>query len=175
MVLPIPEKPVLLSEVACMFSVLFVCTANICRSPMAMGLLQVMLSSGSDQWHIEPAGVRALAGYPAAANSLAVVKQRGGDISQHSSRVITRELMAEYKVILVMERGHKEALQAAFPRYAGKVFLLSELIGQSTDIADPIGGPLVEFEETAKEIDDILHQGMDQLRRYAAESPAPEE
>ncbi len=139
-----------------------------------MGLLQVLVNSEASQWRIESAGVWAQAGYLAAANTQEVVRQKGGDVRQHVSRPVTRELVAEFNLILTMERGQKEALQVAFPQYASRVWMLTELVGQAWDIADPIGGPLPEFETTAREIDDVLHQGLPQLRRLAADPQPPE-
>lgn len=141
-------------------SVLFVCTANICRSPLAMGLMTKQVSQSLDNWQIESAGVWASAGYPAARNTLQVLENRGIDISNHRSRPITPELISEFDLILVMERNQKEALQAAFPEFADRIYLLSEMIDQHTDIIDPIGGTLFDFEDTAQEIETILSEGI---------------
>jgi protein-tyrosine-phosphatase len=155
-----------------MYSVLFVCSANICRSPMAMGLLQSLARQEAGQWRIASAGIWAQPGYPAAVNTQLILWRKGIDLSQHDSRPIRRDWMAEFNLILTMERGQKEALRAAFPEYAGKVFLLSEMIGQVGDIADPIGEPLAAFEETAAEIEQILSQGLAQIRSLAEDRPA---
>jgi protein-tyrosine-phosphatase len=140
-------------------SILFVCAANICRSPMAMGLMTKQIARSSDEWRIESAGVWADVGYPAARNTLQVLENRGIDISNHRSRPVTLELIRDFNLILVMERNHKEAMRAAFPQFADRIFILSEMIGPETDIIDPIGGPLVDFEDTAQEIENMLSDG----------------
>ena len=140
-------------------SILFVCAANICRSPMVMGLMTKQIARSSDEWRIESAGVWADVGYPAARNTLQVLENRGIDISKHRSRPVTFELISDFNLILVMERNQKEAMRAAFPQFADRIFILSEMIGQETDIVDPIGGPLVDFEDTAQEIETILSDG----------------
>ena len=93
-----------------MHSVLFVCAANICRSPMAMGLFSAQVLPAASDWQIASAGIFAPPGYPAAQNTLAVLKQRGIDLSQHRSSQITREMVETYNLILTMERGQKEAI-----------------------------------------------------------------
>ena len=145
-----------------MKSVLFVCSANICRSPMAVGLLQAKVSDVD--WRIESAGVWAQPGYKAARNTLKVLKQRGIDLSVHRSQPITKELVQEFDLILTMESGHKEALRAAFPQDASRIYMLSEMAGSRLDIIDPIGRTMADFEDTALEIDAFLDQGFAKIQ-----------
>jgi protein-tyrosine-phosphatase len=142
-----------------MRSVLFVCTANICRSPMAMGLFYAQVMPSACDWRIASVGIFAAPGYPAAQNTLVLLRHKGIDLSGHRSAQITQEIMSDYNLILTMERGQKEALQVAFPDHAQKVYLMSEMVGGNWEIADPVGGALVEFEETAREIEHILTVG----------------
>jgi protein-tyrosine-phosphatase len=139
-----------------MRSVLFVCAANICRSPMAMGLFSAQVLPAAGSWQIASAGIFAPVGYPAAQNTLAVLKKRGIDLGQHRSAQVTPEMVQTYNLILTMERGQKEALQIAFPKQAAKVYLLTEMIGEYWEIADPVGGPFDDFEDTARDIEQIL-------------------
>jgi protein-tyrosine-phosphatase len=152
-----------------MRSVLFVCAANICRSPMAMGLFSAQVLPDASDWQIASAGVFAPAGYPAAQNTLAVLNQRGIDLSQHRSSQITQEMMQTFNLILTMEPGQKEALQIAFPKQALRVYLLTEMIGENWEIVDPIGGSLVDFEETAREIQHLLTAGYERICSLAAD------
>ena len=146
-----------------MHSVMFVCTANICRSPMAMGLMRKLVQASGSDWRVESSGTWAINGEPAAINTQKVLEARGIDIRSHRSRLITRELMRQFNLILTMERGHKEALSIEFPDLAGRVHLLSEMVGDVYDINDPIGGPLVDFQDTAKEIDQIFSDGFEKI------------
>jgi protein-tyrosine-phosphatase len=66
-----------------------------------------------------------------------------------------------------MERGHKEGIKAEFPEYSGKVFLISEMVGAKFEVRDPIGGPLVEYEYTAKEIENIFTRGFQRITELA--------
>ena len=144
-------------------SVLFVCTANICRSPMAMWLLRDQVSTSTDEWRVESAGVWAEPGYAASINSQRVVQSRGIKIGPHSSRQIDAQMVQGFDLILVMESNHQEALRAAFPEQSGKIFLLSEMVGSLDDVVDPFGGATADYEATAVEIEGILEAGLNRI------------
>lgn len=149
------------------YSVLFVCTANICRSPMAQGLFLAKVKDQQAVWRIASAGTYAQAGFPAAQNTLEVLRERDIDLSNHRSQWISENLMQEYRLILTMEQDHKEMLQYAFPQHANRVFLLSEMAGEYRDIEDPIGKSLYAFQETAGEIEAILTRGFERIQALA--------
>jgi protein arginine phosphatase len=155
-----------------MRSVLFVCTANVCRSPMAMGLLRAKVAALGEaaDWRIESAGNWAEPGQPAAINTRLIVAERGVDLTSHRSRLVTRELLKEFNLVLTMEDGQKEALRTEFRENARRVFLLSEMIGKSYDIVDPVGKPIEEYRWTAHEIRVILNDGYERIRTLAARS-----
>jgi len=119
------------------------------------------------KWRIESAGTWAEEGQAASRHSRAVALQRGLDISQHRSRVVTAEMLESYDLILTMELHHKEALQVEFPTVAGRVFLLSEMEGQFEPISDPYGQSLEAYERTAFRIEQILARGMDKIQSLA--------
>jgi protein-tyrosine-phosphatase len=66
-----------------------------------------------------------------------------------------------------MERGHKDALQDEFPGRSGRIYMLSEMVGQEEDIADPIGGSLEEYEAAARQLELILNEGFLKISRLA--------
>src|SRR5512136_320070 len=123
-------------------SVLFVCTANQCRSPMAEVLLKSLAAQRgeADRWQIQSAGTWTEPGRPATQLSQAVMRRRGIDLSSHRSHLIDADTLGAAEVILVMTRYHHEAIQAEFPEMRHKVYLLSQLIDRSFDIEDPYGG-----------------------------------
>ncbi|OGO36297.1 MAG: hypothetical protein A2W35_18050 [Chloroflexi bacterium RBG_16_57_11] len=151
-----------------MHSVLFVCTANICRSPMAMGLLRARIKSETDEWRIDSTGVWAQRGVPAAQLTLEVLKARGINLDKYASKPLTAEMVQDFNLILTMEGNQREALHFAFPLYVGKIFMLSQMVGKKNDIVDPIGGRLSEFEDTAQKIEHILDKGFARIRKLAA-------
>lgn len=142
-------------------SVLFICTANICRSPMAMALFRKKIEQEPDaaNWRIDSAGTWGLDGEPAAVKSIVVMQQYGIDLRDHRSREVSLDVLQTYDLILTMEQGHKEALRAEYPILQDRIFLLSEMVDLNYDIQDPFGEPLSEYQETAKELEKILTAG----------------
>ena len=146
-------------------SVLFVCTANQCRSPMAEVLLKSLVArrGEADRWQIQSAGTWTEPGRPATQLAQVVMHRRAIDLSGHRSRVIDADLLAAASVILVMTRHHHEAVRAEFPEVQHKVYLLSQLIDRSFDIEDPYGGNLDDYELCATDLQNILTDGYDRL------------
>jgi protein-tyrosine-phosphatase len=153
-------------------AILFVCTANICRSPMAAGLFKQILEdkSASDEWSVESAGTWGLDGEPAAAGSLAVMRNKGVDISDHRARSVNQEIIQSFDLILTMERGQKESLHMEFSKFSDRIYLLSEMVNQKHDIDDPYGGVFSEYEQAADEIEEYLLNGFDTIIHKALQS-----
>jgi protein-tyrosine-phosphatase len=140
---------------------------------MAQGILMEKTAAEEEPWRIASAGVYAQAGYPPAQNTLIILAERGIDLSDQQSRPVTAGLVGQYQLILTMEQGHKEALQAAFPSDASRVYLFSEMGGEYRDIVDPIGKALVDYRDTAQEIDAFLERGFERIRSLSRHSDEP--
>lgn len=144
--------------------ILFVCTANICRSPVAEALLRDRLEErGMDGWTVRSAGTWAIQERGAARNSIRVAAERGLDVGDHRSRMVSREMLDEADLILCMESGHVEALKAEFPEAAGRIYLLSEMAGESFGISDPYRGPLEAYQEMAANVADLIDGGLQRI------------
>jgi protein-tyrosine-phosphatase len=148
-----------------MSTILIVCTGNLCRSPMGMGLLRRQLAEeGLDGMHrVISAGVWAQEGRAASENAVLVMQERGIDISDHVSRPVTASLVAEADLILAMSHEHKRVIDNTWPQYAWKTFLLSEMMGRKSSVEDPYGGPIEEYRLCADIISDYIDQGMGRI------------
>ena len=121
-------------------SVLFVCTANRSRSPVAAACFQEELAGRAalDGWRVSSAGTWATEGLPATPDAISFAKRVGLDLAMHVSHTITAGMMRAADLVVVMERGQKEALRSEFAEDAGKVQLLTELAGEEpSDVPDP--------------------------------------
>jgi len=145
--------------------ILIVCTGNLCRSPMAMALLQARLARDQTRqdWAVESAGTWATEGRPASAHAVAEMAERDIDLSCHQARPVAREMVADADLVLVMTQNHAEALRTAFPGQAHKVYLLSEMIGREYDIQDPYGSSRLEYAYTAKELENLIDSGYERI------------
>ncbi len=132
---------------------------------MAVALFKELISSrpDADQWRIESAGTWGYEGMPPSNGALKALKNRGLVVTNHRSRIVTRELVRAFDLILTMESGQKEALRFEFPEIARRLFLISEMIGQIYDIPDPMGGPLPGYIEIVNELDHLLSTGFDRI------------
>ena len=125
-------------------TILVVCVGNICRSPMAEAMLQRALE-GKTSAVVSSAGLGALAGHPADSYSIELMVERGLDISVHVARQLTPDMIEESDLILVMEQGHRRAIDSMEPAARGKVYRLCEWRDQ--DIPDPVQQPRKAFED----------------------------
>ena len=140
-----------------MKKLIFVCTGNTCRSPMAEGLLRNLL--GADRgWGISSAGICAGDGAPASPNAVEALREKGIDIASHRAQRLTAELVKGADLLVTMTRGHRDAVLALDPQSADKVFLLKSFgIAQcAADIYDPVGESLDVYRRVRDEIDAAL-------------------
>ncbi len=155
--------------------VLVVCTANQCRSPMAEGLIRARLEAGglADRVQVGSAGTWARDGVPATPHAVRVMQTRGVDIGGHRSREISEAVVGGADLILVMTEGHDQAISTEFPAARPRLMLFSALAGGKWDIADPVGGPLEEYEATARELARLIDAGWDVIVGAGPEDPTP--
>jgi len=152
--------------------VVLVCTGNTCRSPMAEVLLRQRIADKLalkvDQLEdrgivVMSAGISAAPGSRAAAEAIAIMKERGLDLSAHESQPLSDRLVRFADVIITMTRSHRDAILTHWPEAEPRTHLLSR--GQG-DVADPIGGPVDLYRRCAEQIDEYLEA-------WASELPLP--
>ena len=151
-------------------SVLFVCTANQFRSPIAAACFLKHIASEKDakEWRVESAGTWATEGLRAPGFAARTADSLGlGKLDGHRTRLIGPELLDQFDLVIVMEAGHKEAICAEFPSVCRRVYLLSELVDDLPyDIPDP-ATPGVDPAAAGSMIFDLIARGKERILKLA--------
>ena len=139
--------------------ILTVCTGNICRSPMAEGILHAIFQA--DQFMtVSSAGTHAVAGNPATEFAVLASQEKGIDITGHSARLLDSLLISSSDVILCMEPSHAEWVLSIDSSIYEKVYNLADFSGSDKrlkSIFDPYGCSLREYRECFDEINTCIH------------------
>lgn len=148
-------------------NILFVCTGNTCRSPMAQGMFKKILQEKDKEYYrynIQSAGISAIPGVKPTIEAVKVMLEIGIDISQYESQPLEEDLIKKADLILTMTNEHKEYIKKKYPFAQNKVFLVKEF-GQEKhhnslqkndkkyDISDPIGKSIDFYRSIAKDLE----------------------
>ena len=126
------------------YNLLFVCTANICRSPMAEGLAIYLATNYNLKIQSKSAGTMGVVAQPSAPNSIKAMRELGVDITNIRSKGVSPELMDWADYVLVMENKHAATLRRRFPVHDEKILMLGSFGGVYT-IDDPVGRWIFAF------------------------------
>lgn len=146
-------------------NLLFVCSGNTCRSPLAEALARkIAASRGIDDIAVSSAGTNAVENVPATDEALLVGMERGLDLTGHRSRQLTPAIVSEADLIFVMTPGHLEQVKQMGGR--GKVHVIDEYASGATDkgITDPYGGDLDAYRNTTDSLEEELDRLFDRLQ-----------
>ncbi len=147
-------------------TILFICTGNVCRSPMAEGLFKNLVDQNKADLIVISAGVGAQNGQPPSENAIRAMQDLDIDISPQRSMMMTAALASEADMIIGMTHGHIEMVNLMFPHTAEKTFLLREfddsLPLHEREISDPIGCSY----EIYCQCRDQIREGIDSLLKF---------
>jgi protein-tyrosine-phosphatase len=150
-------------------TVLVVCTANICRSPMGAGLLQHAFAAQPEplrSLRVISAGVAARDGEPVSENSVLALRKVGIDLAGQVSRAVTQPMLDEAFVVLCMTESHRAMIQLQADPAPKNLFLFREFMPQAADkeIGDPYGGPLKVYETARDEMVEAIPSLLEALK-----------
>jgi protein-tyrosine phosphatase len=120
--------------------ILFVCTGNLYRSPLAAAFFRAkLLADGRNDWTVDSAGTWTQPGQPVSPETIRAAAKFGANLEGHLSQLISADLLSRFDLALVMEQGHKEALDQEFPFASRKTHLISQVVDCLVyDIPDPL-------------------------------------
>lgn len=139
--------------------ILFVCTGNTCRSPMAEAYFKSLCQkSKNNSFHVHSAGTFAAIGCPASENSTKVMKKHNIDLSKHQSSMVTIEKLEKSDSVVCMTESHRQQLLAFAPQISNKLSLILDHLSTNPggNVADPVGGDLQLYNKCFEEMKPAL-------------------
>lgn len=155
-----------------LFRVLFVCTGNTCRSPLAQVALVGALGDAAAKVAVGSAGTAAFDGAPASAPSREVARRSGLDLEEHRSRRLTRALLAAADLVLLMDPRDRALVRALDSEAAARTHGLVDFGRERSTgeaIPDPYGGSAEAYEECLRRIETHLERVVPHVRAAVAE------
>lgn len=141
-------------------SILFVCTANVTRSPVAARMFQKLAQSSGEDWKVGSAGLRAGKGYPANPIVSYLMFQRQLSLAEHQSQPVEKKLFRQYYWIITMEESQREEILKIDPSLSERVFVLRQFGRDSllpySDMPDPTGRNPEDYEELFTLLDEEI-------------------
>lgn len=141
--------------------ILFVCTGNTCRSPMAQGLARLYLP---DEHELVSAGIYAFDGDSVSKHAAETLRKKGIDISKHTATRLKKDAVKNADLILTMTKAQEVVLAEAYPEFCHKIKQIGDWAGSQKEISDPWQGSLEAYQQCAAEIEEIIKAGAKRLQ-----------
>jgi len=138
--------------------VVFVCTGNTCRSPMAVVLAESIFKAHNIHAAVFSAGVSAWDGQPASTHAISAMEEEKLDLRQHSSQIISYELLSDAALVLTMTAQHLAIIKSAYP----------DINAFALDVSDPFGGDLQIYRQTGIEIKQKIISNLEKIKEALA-------
>ncbi len=138
-----------------MKQVLFVCTGNTCRSPMAACLTNTLCQREGRDCRADSAGIYARDGSPASSGAYRAMKAKGSSLAPHGAQSLTAPLIRQSDLIVAMTHAHRELLLSRFPEVESKTIVFAP------PVPDPFGGSDALYQQTA----DVIERGLPAILR----------
>jgi len=145
--------------------IIFVCSGNTCRSPMAEGLAKKYFPPKSE---IFSAGINAYAGCSANDKAIQAMSEKGIDIGTHKAVMLDRDKLASADLVIVMTKDQQQYLLRSYSEFKDKIKLIADLAGKDQEIPDPWGESQENYRRCAQDLEDLIKMIAHGLRKRNA-------